>query len=380
MNAALIRGAVEVPHTRSSSDSTSQWLARAFDAVLRQHGLSADEVDGLGVASFTLKPDRCIDLAWRLGLRLSWSMDDSNGGVSGLNLLQHAVAAIETGQARHIVLLAADAFQGQDFADLVANYNRTTQLLLRPLGIANPNALFALLTQRHMAKHGLERADYGRLVTLQRGHAMRNPLAVYRDLMSLDDYLGAPLVAEPLGLYDCVPVVAGADAILLSRADAVADRHGCVQVKAFKAMHNADRHAGDGLRTGLHDIASALFAQAGRGPDDIDLACVYDDYPVMALVQLEDLGLVGDRGVAHFVRDDLPSGRLAVNTSGGQLSVGQAGCAGGMHGLVEAIRQLGGRAGERQLASARTAVVSGYGMVQYRYGMCANATILEAVS
>ena len=379
MNATLIRGAVELAYTRRSTESTSQWLARAFDAITRQHGLAADEVDGLGVASFTLKPDRCIDMAFRLGLRLSWSMDDGNGGVSGLNLLQHAVAAIETGQARHIVLLAADAFQGQDFADLVANYNRTTQQLLRPLGIANPNSLFAILTQRHMARHGLQRADYGRLVTAQRAHAVRNPLAVYRAPMTLDDYLDAPLVAEPLCQYDCVPVVAGADAILLSRADAVADRAGCVQVRAMQALHNADLHEGDGLRTGLRGVAPRLYAQAGRRAADIDLACVYDDYPVMSLVQLEDLGLVGDRGVATFLREDLATGRLALNTSGGQLSVGQAGCAGGMHGLVEAIRQLGGQAGERQLPAVRSAVVTGYGMVQYRYGLCANAAILEAL-
>lgn len=379
MHTALIRGAIELPHTRRTTDTTAQWLARAFDAVLRQHGLSADDIDGLGVASFTLKPDRCIDMAWQLGLRLSWSMDDSNGGVSGLNLLQHAVAAIRTGQARHIVLLAGDVFQAQDFAELAANYNRTTQQLLRPLGIANPNALFALLTQRHMALHGLQRQDYGRLVTLQRRHAQRNPQAVYRDAMSLDDYLAAPLVAEPLGLYDCVPVVAGADAILLSRADAVADTRGCVHVRALRALHNGDRHEGDGLRTGLHAIAPALYAEAGLQPAQIDLACVYDDYPVMALVQLDDLGLAGVRGLVHFVREELDGGRLAINTSGGQLSVGQAGCAGGMHGLVEAIRQLGGQAGERQLPQARTALVSGYGMVQYRYGLCANATILEAL-
>lgn len=380
MNNAVIRGAVEVPYARRSSDDTTQWLATAFDALLRQHNLAADEVDGLGVASFTLKPDRCIDLAWRLGLRLSWSMDDSNGGVSGLNLLQHAIAAIQMGQARHIVLLAADAFQAQDFADLVANYNRTTQQLLRPLGIANPNSLFALLTQRHMVRHDLQRADYGRLVMAQRACAARNPQAVYRTPMELDDYLSAPLVAEPLGLYDCVPVVAGADAILLSHADATPDVAGCVRVRAIGALHNADRHEGDGLRTGLRDIAHRLYTQAGVRPIDIDLACVYDDYPVMALVQLDDLGLIGPRGVAHFLREELPVGRLAVNTSGGQLSVGQAGCAGGMHGLVEAIVQLGGQAGERQLHRARTAVVSGYGMVQYRYGLCTNAAVLEAVS
>jgi acetyl-CoA acetyltransferase len=379
MNHALIQGAVEIPYTRRTTDTTTQWLGRAFEALMAQQGMDADRVDGLGVASFTLRPDRCVDLAWRLGLRLAWCMDDANGGMSGLNLLQHAIAAIECGQARNIVLLAGDAFQAADFQDLVENYNRTTQQLLRPLGIANPNSLFALVTQRHMARHGLSRSDYGELVLAQRRHAQRNPLAVYRSALSMDDYLNAPAVADPLVVFDCVPVVAGANAILISHVDEVARRTGCVRVRGFQACHNHDKHEGDGLSTGLSQVAGRLFSQAGLAPEDIDVVSVYDDYPVMSLVQLQDLGLVAAEGLPHFLRETIPAGHMAINTSGGQLSVGQAGTAGGMHGLVEVVRQLGGQGGERQLAQARTALVSGYGMVEYRYGMCANAVILEGM-
>ena len=98
------------------------------------------------------------------------------------------------------------------------------------------------------------------------------------------------------------------------------------------------------------------------------------------LVQLQDLGLIPTGGLQRFLRETVAEDRMAINTSGGQLSVGQAGAAGGMHGLVEAIRQLGGVCGPRQQARARLAMVSGYGMVEYRYGMCANATILEGLS
>ncbi|MBB1649280.1 MULTISPECIES: thiolase family protein [Delftia] len=379
MNHALIQGAVEIPYARRTTESTTHWLGQAFEALVQQHGFEASRIDGLGVASFTLRPDRCIDLAWRLGLQLSWFMDDGNGGVSGLNLLQHAIAAIETGQARNIVLLAGDAFQASEFQDLSANYNRTTQTLLRPLGIANPNTLFALLTQRHMAREGLSRSDYGQLVLAQRRHASRNPQAVYRSAMSMDDYLNAAPVADPLVIYDCVPVVAGANAILISHADEVARRAGCVRVRSLQACHNHDGQQGDGLSTGLSRVAGQLFSQAGCNVGDIDLWSVYDDYPVMSLVQLQDLGLIEAGGLQRFLREAVPQDRIAVNTSGGQLSAGQAGTAGGMHGLVEAVRQLGGRCGERQLARARTALVSGYGMVEYRYGMCANATILEGL-
>jgi acetyl-CoA acetyltransferase len=97
----------------------------------------------------------------------------------------------------------------------------------------------------------------------------------------------------------------------------------------------------------------------------------------MALAQLVDLGFAPDGDLPHLLQR-VGARDLPVNTSGGQLSAGQAGCAGGMHGLVEAVTQLQGRAGERQVENARLAVATGYGMVLYRYGACANAVVLEA--
>ena len=106
----------------------------------------------------------------------------------------------------------------------------------------------------------------------------------------------------------------------------------------------------------------------------MDVVSVYDDYPAMALIQLADLGF----GEPHAALDAIETRALPVNTSGGQLSAGQAGAAGGMHGLVELVAQLRGRAGERQVDGARLALASGYGMVAYRHGACANAVVLEA--
>jgi acetyl-CoA acetyltransferase len=104
---------------------------------------------------------------------------------------------------------------------------------------------------------------------------------------------------------------------------------------------------------------------------------VYDDYPAMALIQLADLGYAPGGDVRALIHDRIATRRLAVNTSGGQLSAGQAGAAGGLHGLVEAVRQLRGEAGGRQVPGARRALVAGYGMVCYRYGACAGAAVLE---
>lgn len=127
--------------------------------------------------------------------------------------------AIDAGDASAIVLLAGDRFDRGSFRTLVDHYNRVTERYLAPIPTGGPNVVFAFLTRRHMDRYGLERSDYGRLVVVQRKNAERNPGAVYREPLSLDEYLAAPAVAEPLHRYDCVPVVSGADALAVSRAD-----------------------------------------------------------------------------------------------------------------------------------------------------------------
>jgi acetyl-CoA acetyltransferase len=373
----VLTAGVEVPYRRpASAASTGDLLAQAFGAALAQAGFSAKDIDGLGVASFTLAPDHAIDLAWRLGLSPRWCMDDCHGGASAINLLQHAIRAIQHGDANVIALVSGDRFEPAGFKQLVEHYNVTTRTWLRPLENGGPNSLFAMLTQRHAKRYGLTRRDYGALCVAQRAWAMLNPHAVYRTPLTIDDYLEAPLVADPLGRFDCVPVVCGANAVIVARADLVRNAAN-VRVRALQCRYNLDHQAGDGLQTSLTTIAGDLWRQAGATPEHMDMVSVYDDYPVMALAQLVDLGFARDGDLRALI-SRIASRELAVNTSGGQLSAGQAGAAGGMHGLVEAITQLRGTAGERQVADARLAVVSGYGMVEYRYGMCANAVVLES--
>ncbi|EHK66774.1 thiolase family protein [Achromobacter arsenitoxydans] len=352
--------------------STAALMARAIGEALASAGLTAAQVDGLGVASFTLRPDRAIDLAWRLGLRLTWCQQDEMGGASAINMLRQAWLALQAGQAEAIVLVAGDHFTGEDFAGLVRGYNRSAQDYLSPLGCAGPNPLFAMVTQRQMDRTGLGREDYGRLCVAQRAWASANPNAAYRQPLTLAQYLEAPMVAPPLGRLDCVPVVSGACALVLrARPDGV---H--VRLAASDARYNWDQQEGDGLQTGIADFAPGLWRQAGVGPQEMDVVSVYDDYPAMALAQLCDLGLASADDLPAFIASRIATRALPVNTAGGQLSAGQAGTAGGMHGLVEVARQLLGRAGDRQLAGVRHGVATGYGMVQLRYGMCANAAVL----
>jgi acetyl-CoA acetyltransferase len=349
-----------------------------MEGALADAGLDAREVDGLGMASFTVAPDHAPDLAWRLGLRLSWLMEDASGGASALNLLAHAVRAVEAGDAEVVVLVAGDVFDSGDFRRLADAYNRATRDHLARIPAGGPNALFALLTQRHMAGHDLGRDVYGRVAVAQRAWAALNDNAVFREPLTLEEYLAAPPVADPLCLLDCPPVVSGADAVVVT-ADDRATRS-AVAVRALVTSFNADGQEGNGLRTGLADRAAQLWSAAAVDPADVDVLSVYDDYPAMVLVQLADLGLVEDGDLRRFVETRVATRDLALNTSGGQLSAGQAGAAGGMHGLVEIARQLRGQAGARQLQGAELGLVTGYGGVAYRYGACAAAAVLARVS
>ena len=372
---AAIVGVGESPYSRRppSGTSTESLLGDAARRALTSAGLESSAIDGLAVASFSLQPDHAVDLAWKLGLRLRWLMDDANGGASGLNMLAHARRAIEAGDASHVLVLAGDLLTRESFRELVGNYNRTTREQLVPLGYEGPNELFAALTRRHMEASGLEAADYAQIPLAQRAWAAGNPGALYREPLSLEQYLAAPVVAEPLHRFDCAPLAAGADAVVLAAVGAGAH----VRIRSLRAVYNHDGQAGDGLATGLADEADGLYAEAGIGPEDVDVVSVYDDYPVMAAIQLAELGFAPDGDLRRLLHERIATRTLPVNTSGGQLSAGQAGAAGGLHGVVEVVRQLRGEAVGRQVEGARRGVVSGYGMVLLRYGGCANAAVLE---
>jgi acetyl-CoA acetyltransferase len=375
---AVVVGCGQAPYSRHppASVTTLSVLADASWNALQNAGVDARDLDGLAVSSFSLNPDHAIDLAWRMGLRLSWLLQDTNGGASGVSMIRHAIRAVEAGDARAVLVVAGDHLPRPAFQQLVDNYNSATRDYLAPLPFGGPNSLFAMLTRRHAAATGLAREDYGTFVLTQRAWAHENPGAVYREPLTLAEYLAARVVADPLCVYDCVPVVTGADAVVVSVPGA-ADHDRPVGVRAVELTFNYDDQMGDGLSTGLAELADALWGTAAVGPRDMDVTMVYDDYPAMALIQLADLGYAPAGDLHALIHDEIASRRLAVNTSGGQLSAGQAGAGGGLHGIVEAVRQLRGEASSRQVANARLALVAGYGMVCYRYGACAGALVLE---
>ena len=354
--------------------STPELLFSAADQARNQAGLRWSDIDGLAVSSFTLAPDHAIDLAVSWNVQPRWIMDSALGGASGIDMLEHAIAALHLGSCSTILIVAGDHFGDDDFTRLVRTYNRSATTDFPDFAGAGPNAFFAMVTQTQMAQTGLSRADYGSLAVHQRQWAAHNPNAAFRAPLTLDEYLAAPMIADPLGRYDCVPVVSGASALVLQRQ--ATSGSSAVAVRAIGSQHNIDGQDGDGTKTGLVDLAPRLWAQAGLGPRDIDVVSVYDDYPAMVVAQLLDAGFLNPAdvpaGLAQLLRGDRP----ALNCSGGQLSAGQTGAGAGLQGLVEVVRCLMGQ-GPPGTQSARLGFVSGYGMVTYRYGSCANAAVLE---
>jgi acetyl-CoA acetyltransferase len=378
-NAAII-GVGQSAYVRRPrpEQSTHTFMRDAVIAALADAGIDAGEVEGMAVASLSLAPDTAVDLAWKLGLSLRWLLQDTNGGSSAMNMLGHAVRAVESAAASVILIVGGDATGLAGYSRIAANFNIVTQLHLAPLGHGGPNGVYALVTSRQMKKFGLEKSDYGHVAIAQRTSAAGNPFAVYRAPMTMQEYLAAPLVADPLSRYDCVPVVAGAQAIVVAHPDRSPRGRKPVCVRAHRASFNYDNQEGDGLQTGIATFARELWQEAGLRPEDIDVASIYDDYPAIVLAQLNDLGLVPDRDLQRFARREIGERRFPINTWGGMLSAGQpGGPAGGLNGISEAVLQLQHRAGERQVRDARVAVATGYGMTMYRYGGTAAAAILE---
>jgi len=261
----------------------------------------------------------------------------------------------------------------------LASFSQFARDAVNPYGSGGPNASFAFLTEHYMRTSGALREDFGKLCIAQRSNAQHNPLALLRKPLTLDEYLSARPIAAPLRLYDCVMPCAGAEAFLVmtsERAQQLALPF--VSVLGTIERHNAFPDDPIQVRAGWALDRDDLYAQAGVGPRDMDFVEFYDDYPVITAMQFEDLGFCEKGAAPQLIRDNTftVDGSMPLNTSGGQLSVGQAGAAGGYLGLVEAIRQLTGQATGAVVDDARLALVSGFGMINYDRGLCSGAAVL----
>jgi acetyl-CoA acetyltransferase len=355
-------------------------LWQAARACLDRAGVGKDVLDGLTLASFSYPPGNVITLGEHFGLSLRWAEQGVFGGASGVVAVGHAADAIRGGRARAILCLAGDVFTVASHDAMLESFTPAMRDYLAPQGFGGANGLFSLVQRRHSHLYGTTREQLGKLAVTQREHALLNPNALFKDPLTLEQYLDARPIVEPLHLFDCVMPCSGAEAVLVVEEE-LADRIGrpAIQVTAMRELHNAHPGLPLSLPAGFEVYADELFEAAAVGRGDIDLVELYDDYTIMVAVQLEAYGFCppGEGGRFLETTDVSIRGALPVNTGGGQLSCGQSGAGGGMIGVVEAVQQLQHEAGARQVEDARFGLVSGFGLVSYGKGLSTAGAILR---
>lgn len=350
--------------------SSLSLMADAAVGAVTDAGLSASDIDGLVIRG----PDDeyCFhqQVGERLGLDVSFGTAPDNAGASQALSVVLAAMAIEAGLATTILCgYARDAWsRTRRPGSRAGRMDQSTHSRRREwrdsFGYFGEPATHALGAQRHMSLYGTTKEQLGHVAVTQREHAARNPHAQMRTPLTIDDYLGARLVAEPFGVYDCsLRTDAGAAVVVTSLERARDLPHTPVIVRGFGSRNNLTGWtSGDHMtETAARQSGERAYQMAGVTPADIDVAQLYDCFTYMVLAQIEDYGFCAKGEGGPFIEAGALKldGAIPTNTSGGQLSEGHVE---GMLQIVEGVRQLRHEypAG-RQVPDAQLALVSGHG-------------------
>ena len=341
--------------------------AEAALAAIADAGLSADDIDGVSTYPGANHPSAGFsgaglwDIRSMLGLDLRWMSGGAE--VAGqIGSVINAAVAVGSGVVDHVLCFrsvwestsqmtlgraAAVTGRGSPGDNSPVRVEGDRELTL-PFGVGHP-CHGALLAQRYFYEYGAGRRQLAEIALNARRNAALNPDAVYQDPLSIDDYLTARMISDPLCLYDCDVPVDGTIAVVVSRREAAADTgRPSLRLEAV------------GSTPGIDQAGQMLWSRSPRlTPGDVDIAEVYDGWSILSLLWLEGLGLCGRGEAAAFVEGGSRialDGELPISTGGGQLSAGR------LHGYLqvyEACLQLRGNAGERQVApQPEVAVVS----------------------
>ena len=369
-----------VPYSRYSIKSAHWFCGRALADLIRVSGVSKHDIDGYCISSFTLAPDTAVGLTQHLGVSPRWLDHIPMGGASGVIALRRAARAVQAGDAEIVACIGADTNHVDTFRQTVATFSQFANDAVYPYGSGGPNSSFAFLTDHYMREFGAQREDFGRLCIAQRENALPVPHAMMKRPLTMEQYLDARVIAEPLRLFDCVMPCAGAEAYIVMTVDR-AKSLGLTYATILSTIerHNAFPDDPIQYRGGWAMDIDEFYDEAGVGPGDIDFVQAYDDYPVICFMQIEDLGFCAKGEAPAFVRDhDLTTnGDFPFNTSGGQLSAGQAGAGGGYIGVVETLRQFTNQTLGNVVEDAHNGLVSCFGMINYDRGLCTAAAILR---
>jgi acetyl-CoA acetyltransferase len=364
-------------YAKTSPHEVPWFIGSTLREMLRAAGLEKTQVDGLIVSSYRMAPDNAASLTEYLGISPRFIADLPYGGASGVMALRRAARAVQCGDADIIACIGADVVPPP--GESGANFSTFARDHVFPYGAGGANGVFSLITEGYARAYGSTAEDFGQLCVAQRESAQSFPPALLKGAMTMADYLNARRITDSLGLYDCVMRCCGADGFLVlsvDRARALRLPYACIGGAVER--HNAMPHEPVQISVGAAGDRDALYRQAGLEPAQMDFVQAYDDYPVIVMLQLESLGFCEPGTAAAFLRRHTltADGSFPLNTSGGMLSIGQAGAAGGYLGMTEAVRQLTGGALGRAVTNPRAGMVSCYGTVNYDRGLCWSAAIL----
>jgi acetyl-CoA acetyltransferase/uncharacterized OB-fold protein len=345
----------------------------ACEAAVADAGLTFDDIDGLstypGLDIAGMGEGGVSALEGALGLKPTWingGMDTFGPGGSVIA----AMMAVATGMARHVLCFRTlwEATFGQLMKDgrMSPPVGARTTSWQMPFGATSAAHTLALNAQRHFHRYGTTRETLGWIAMNQRANAALNPTAIYRDPMTMDDYLNARPITTPFGLYDCDVPCDGAVAVIVSAVDVARDLP--KPPVYFEAVGTQIVERTDWDQTTMtHEPqvlgqAAHLWTRTSLRPSDVDVAELYDGFSFNCLSWLEALGFCGIGEAKDFLdggKNIARDGVIPLNTHGGQLSHGRTH---GMGLIHEAVSQLRGEAGERQVADAHVAVVSSGGL------------------
>lgn len=342
-------------------------LGEAILAALADAGLAVGDVDGFAYFAGGFDTPSLMEMLGIPEVTFSASITGTGGGSAACIGL--AAAAIASGEASTVVCVGSVQQAAQRFGSIVGAYEQTPQTAFyETAGLVGPGHMFALLARRHMHRYGTTREHFAEIVLACRENAQSNPDAVMHGRpLSREEYLAAPLLADPHCLFDFCLECDGAVAAVVTSARRASDLRQ-VPVRVLASAHGGVRSWGrsiywfnmpddDFASSGHRSVAHHLFGRAGIGPNDVDVAQLYDHFSSQVLMQLEDYGFCGRGEGGEFIASGAirRDGRLPINTDGGQLSCGFVW---GMTHVREAVMQLRGTA-VNQIDGAEVALVSG---------------------
>ncbi len=353
-----------VPHL-----SATQLYVKAAKLALEDAGITKDQVDGLITCASWAEPYiyHAEMIAEYMQIFPRYCIGAPAGGGTTLAMLHHAASAIVTGMCNTVLITMADSQVSGLSRDKAIEAMSTAghPQFERPYGPPIP-AFYALIARAHQHAYGTTAEQRAAVAVACRKHASLNPAAQMRTPITIDDVLSSRMICDPLHLLDCSLVSDGGAAIVMTSAERARD----FRMPPVYLLGTGEGHSHEHISQAVSLTASAAreageraYAMAGLGPGDVDLAELYDCFTPVVIIELEDLGFCPKGEGGRFVeggRIEL-GGELPVNTHGGLLSHCHPGHPGSMFSITEAVRQLRGECGTRQVAGAGIALVHGQG-------------------